>query len=741
MKKRYLVLPLLFSSQLSAQVLKVDLEKDLKSASVVNLYDPAIDKAAGKLPSLARLKYFETRGKWTECNQLAPKVFAETKDLKGWVGLSWMACAEKDRQKNRSIGSTVRALQVLDRHANLRTNGPWSKDLDQSWLNAKYALIESQSGKKSAMAAKNAEKLLDESARLSRDQKSFLYQVLGDQALVKKDYSEARFFFEESLDQKENRYSREKVDFLIKAGGGTVPVKTSEAMPTEVLSEDEKIEERVRGALKQNDMIVALKDTILILNSYSGSRAAKRLKDKPIEIYNAVVEAGKEKALSQMEEADASRLLEWAQSLHRRADFKASLQLAQKAIGKNPTSPQMVSLLWVAGRSAHFIGSYDKAQEYYKALIETQSGSDEAAEALFRSALLFYRSKDYGSVTAQLEKLLVQKRDRYELNAQYWMVRALERIAPERAKTQRAQLIERFPFSYYGLRLAGEQNGNKLTWPSNDLPTPKLKSVIYLVGEQAQAWKRFVTLSGAGWVSEAQTELMQRPYLWDATLKISLAKKLSDRKQFPVAIRLINEAFENDASLRKEEFLKISYPQIFEQLFEQEATRYNLDPILVKSLTRQESAFNLRAVSTSNALGLMQMIPPTAQEVARKLSLKVELPEDMFRPEINIPMGTFYLSQVLTQFDGNVPMGLAAYNAGPYRLNIWLDSRPETAELRKKASSAAEDEVWFDELPWNETSFYIKAILRNVLLYRMIEKRSFEMSPVLWQDLLNKKAK
>lgn len=734
-----------FSSGAFAQVLKVDLEKDLKNLPLVNLYDRGVDKIISKQSGLAKLKFYQIRGKWADCSQSAAQVFNETKDLKGWVLLTWFNCVEKERSKSKSFDRTQKAIEAMDRNTNLRLEGPWAKDLDQAWLQARYDLVVQQNEQKNIVgASRNADLLLKESARLSKEQKALLYQVLGDQALSKKDYLEAKFFFEESLDQKDTRYAREKKDFSSKAinpNASAGPDPASAVTTTEAPSEDELIEERVRSSLKQNDFVVATKDIILILNNYSGSRAAKRLKDKPLEIYNSVTENGREKILSQMEEADSSRLLDWAQSLHRRADYKGSLELAQKAISKNSTSPQMTSLLWISARSAHYLGQYDKAQEHYKKLIETQSGSEEAAEALMKSALIFYRQKDFGSAAARLEKLLVQKRDRYDLNAQYWMVRALEQNNPERAKVASAQLIERYPFSYYGLRLAAEQNGQKFSWPPIKPSQEQLNSVMYLAGDQVPAWKRFLALSSAGWVSEAYVELSERPFIGDPQVKIVLAQKLAARSQFPAAIRLVNEAFEADPNLRKPEYLKIGFPQMFSAIFEQEAQRYELSPVLVKSLTRQESAFNLRAVSTSNAMGLMQMIPPTAQEVAKKMALKIELPEDMFRPEINIPMGTFYLAQVLNQFDENIPMALASYNAGPSRLKIWLDSRPETAELRSKKSSAVEDEIWFDELPWNETSFYIKAILRNALIYKLIDKGDFDANPVLWQDLLNKKGK
>jgi soluble lytic murein transglycosylase len=176
-------------------------------------------------------------------------------------------------------------------------------------------------------------------------------------------------------------------------------------------------------------------------------------------------------------------------------------------------------------------------------------------------------------------------------------------------------------------------------------------------------------------------------------------------------------------------------------LYRIEAERYGVHASLLQALTRQESAFNIKAVSSSQALGLMQMIPSTAREVAKKLGLIIEIPGDMFRPEVNIPMGSFYIAQMLAQFENNVPFALAAYNAGPHRMSTWLEGRSELKSLVSQPSGAPRDELWFDELPWSETSFYVKAILRNILLYRLATEGPFTVQPVLWQDLQNKKAK
>ncbi len=90
---------------------------------------------------------------------------------------------------------------------------------------------------------------------------------------------------------------------------------------------------------------------------------------------------------------DSVRLMDWAQNLHRRGDYAGSMTLAQKVAEKNPNSSQMTSALWIIGRSSHFLGDYNKALETFSVLISNHSGSDEAAEALFRSSLIYYRKK------------------------------------------------------------------------------------------------------------------------------------------------------------------------------------------------------------------------------------------------------------------------------------------------------------------------------------------------------------
>lgn len=115
-----------------------------------------------------------------------------------------------------------------------------------------------------------------------------------------------------------------------------------------------------------------------------------------------------------------------------------------------------------------------------------------------------------------------------------------------------------------------------------------------------------------------------------------------------------------------------------ESYIREAADRYNVDPLLVRAVIKVESDFDHRAVSQKGAIGLMQLMPETASD------LRVH---DPFDPRANIMGGTCYLGKMISRFDGNLSLGLAAYNAGPTRVAMarnQVPKLPETVRYVKK---------------------------------------------------------
>lgn len=146
------------------------------------------------------------------------------------------------------------------------------------------------------------------------------------------------------------------------------------------------------------------------------------------------------------------------------------------------------------------------------------------------------------------------------------------------------------------------------------------------------------------------------------------------------------------------------------------------DPAFSLGIMRQESSFDVAAVSPSGARGLMQLMPATAQGVARQLGVPLSLPSLTSDAARNIRLGTAYLQEVLTHFDGCLPLAAAAYNAGPGRVGQWL------AENGDPRTGPVDMVDWIELIPVSETRNYVQRVTENVTIYRAARN---EPAPVL----------
>jgi soluble lytic murein transglycosylase len=135
-------------------------------------------------------------------------------------------------------------------------------------------------------------------------------------------------------------------------------------------------------------------------------------------------------------------------------------------------------------------------------------------------------------------------------------------------------------------------------------------------------------------------------------------------------------------------------------IIEQWCVAYNVDPNMAAAVLEAESSGRPRAVSSAGALGLMQLMPPTADELAREIGLGPPSKDDLFDPSLNIRLGVYYLSKLRRRFGDERELVIAAYHAGPTRVDAWRKSR---------ADLAAPDIV--DEIAFPQTRKYVTRVL------------------------------
>jgi soluble lytic murein transglycosylase-like protein len=211
-------------------------------------------------------------------------------------------------------------------------------------------------------------------------------------------------------------------------------------------------------------------------------------------------------------------------------------------------------------------------------------------------------------------------------------------------------------------------------------------------------------LSDLGLDALAQAELdlvrgRSQPRSVSALQAVILSRR-GDRRQSVLAIRDAFPALGGPFQAAvPEEALKLYYPLDYEQPIRSSAVANGLAPALVFAVIRQESAFDANALSRAGASGLMQLMPGTARELAHGLGLGWSR-ERLIDPAWNVRVGASYLRQVLAMFDGNLELGLAAYNGGPYRIKrLWREAR--TSDLDR----------FVEGLSIEESKVYVKRIL------------------------------
>jgi soluble lytic murein transglycosylase-like protein len=145
-------------------------------------------------------------------------------------------------------------------------------------------------------------------------------------------------------------------------------------------------------------------------------------------------------------------------------------------------------------------------------------------------------------------------------------------------------------------------------------------------------------------------------------------------------------------------FFRMYYPVKYGDAIEEHAKKQSLDPNLVRGLILQESYYNPKAKSRVGATGLMQLMPPTAQEHARRMGIPFAISR-LENPEVNIRLGTYHLRMLVNMFRGSVPLAVASYNAGQGNVLKW----------RRAAPGKPLDE-FLESIPFPETRNYVKRV-------------------------------
>ena len=281
----------------------------------------------------------------------------------------------------------------------------------------------------------------------------------------------------------------------------------------------------------------------------------------------------------------------------------------------------------------------------------------------------------------------------------YWAGRAAAQAGDTAAAQGYFSAAAAYPAQFYGL-LALEKLG---------LPIPPFAARPAAVPPTSDQRRAFLAMPITSAVREVARES-------DWPTAIRFFREIADQAQTPADHLLVADLARELG--RRDLGVILGQAAETDGLYDFQSISFPLIPVpqgshwtMVHAISRQESQFAMNAVSHAGARGLMQLMPGTAREVARKVGLSYEPGSLMNDAGYNLRLGDNYIQSMLSYFGGSYPLAIAAYNAGPGNVNKWLRANGDP----RSGGIAWID--WIERIPLSETRGYVQRVMENVVVY------------------------
>ena len=401
------------------------------------------------------------------------------------------------------------------------------------------------------------------------------------------------------------------------------------------------------------------------------------------------------------------RLDNTAQSIKHYLEF-------QKRYPRDALSPEV---LWKVAWLYEEKENITAAIQMYRNLVNIYPRYEFYHEAYFRIGLNYFRLKKFQQARLAWEEALQRVSDSSQKDRiRYWIGKCFEMEKNYKKQGEiYIQLAERPIDTFYNLKAF------YLTSNGSDTHQ-KIHEIFWELHENQQSYlAAYITkfkkalfveeILGPRWGDRELRSITESSAEWQELF--SLGELYEKMENYGFAYQrfrnIYDRHFANSALTEMIPIFKKLYPLYFAEQVDSAATKFAIPQELIWSVIKKESAFESKVISYANAYGLMQLLPGTASQVAPQVGIPFNSTEQLFDPEINIEMGTYYLSSLLLRYDNNYVMALAGYNAGPHRVDRW-----------KKTYDTADDDLFMENLEFEQTRAYVRTCLKFFWIYRAI---------------------
>jgi soluble lytic murein transglycosylase len=411
-------------------------------------------------------------------------------------------------------------------------------------------------------------------------------------------------------------------------------------------------------------------------------------------------------------------LYDLARCAVRRGEDMQAAKLFLDFAAKYPDVNGAADAFWHAAMAYERQGQWRTARQVYIDLAKTFPKSTYADQAAWRAGFALYQLKHYESAVQAFLQLAQQTEEEVMRDqGYYWAGKCYQKLGKEEeAQKWIGRAAKGFPTSYYSARARAVLNIQEDIYPATPEHVPISAGQVY---EPSIYMKKGDVLASLGLYQLAEDE-------YDRVLRVpgNNLFVLDDLLQRYERIRSMNKALQVSGQIvmaqrRQGQPMTLSsfrrlYPTYYWDEITRTAQEMDLDPNLMLAIMRQESAFNHVAESPVGARGLMQVMPTTGKDMARKVNMKDFSPEDLYDPQISIRLGGQHLADHLKSFDKGdgrrLGLALSAYNAGLNAARRW-----------SRHLSKEDVDEFVETIPYKETRNYVKLVYRNYQVYSYLQ--------------------
>jgi soluble lytic murein transglycosylase len=407
----------------------------------------------------------------------------------------------------------------------------------------------------------------------------------------------------------------------------------------------------------------------------------------------------------------AALLYELGRLLHRAGQLSRGGAVFERLLAEHPDAGNLADVTLQLARGRTELGQLDAAREAFQAVLTRAPDSPAAASARWELAWLEYRAGRYRDAALAFRQLSTTVGS-LRLAGLYWAGRSVDHLGEKSAaQALYREVLSKGPQGYYGI-LAARRVRDKPPAPVA-APVNLAKDPIGLLRSDAR-YQRAQALGSIGFDGFAVLELeaLGRDTGADGDRAWALGVAFADLGEAGRSLRYLRRALgaavEAGAPGLPPRLWQLYYPLGYGEHVRTAAQAVGLDPYVVAAVIREESSYDPRARSVVGAVGLMQLMPDTARFVAQELGRPLRDLALLWEPPVNITLGSRYLAQLATRFQDPL-LAVAAYNAGPHRVQRWVAERPRV-----------DMEEFVDQIPFDETRGFAKRVFTSWHHYRRL---------------------